>query len=525
MNSAQQAVIYDCDAERASQVSVLLQQLGYQPMVIDHSAVVRTVLQACPGEQVLLIGDVSDAPDWAELGAVLRGPLCDVQVISYGSPYVANELGMVTGNQRILRLRFPFDSDSLATALHVPLVQSEQDTGHVSMPTGTSPAVREVNRLIKQVAAHGSSVLILGESGTGKELVAHAIHDASPRRQRPFVAINCGAIPSELLESELFGHEKGSFTGAVSARKGRFEIAEGGTLFLDEIGDMSMTMQVKLLRVLQERVFERVGSHAPIRCNVRIIAATHRNLEESIVKGSFREDLFYRLNVFPIEMPPLRARVEDLPMLVRDFSALNAANGRARIQLQPRVLSALMGYGWPGNVRELGNLIERLSILCPQGRVDMSDLPARYRPKDWTPDQDAQLMFGSLQMASPELQDMVPATTASAAVHLPADNLQATMLEPEIDMVEEEGVLPDEQALLMMSGMDDASGNLAELPNQGLDLRSHLYDIERALIRQAMDRAGGTVAHAARLLQLRRTTLVEKLRKFEMIDERVASEV
>ncbi|MGE0115378.1 MAG: sigma-54 interaction domain-containing protein [Steroidobacteraceae bacterium] len=510
MSSTQQAVVYDCDAERASQVGLLLKQLGYQPMVIDHSALVRTVLQASSGEQVLMIGDVSDAPDWAELGTVLRGPLCDVQVISYGSPYVADELGAATGAQRVLRLRFPFDADSLAAALHVPLVQSEQDTGHVSMPTGTSPAVREVNRLIKQVAAHGSSVLILGESGTGKELVAHAIHDASPRRQRPFVAINCGAIPSELLESELFGHEKGSFTGAVSARKGRFEIAEGGTLFLDEIGDMSMTMQVKLLRVLQERVFERVGSHSPIRCNVRIIAATHRNLEESISKGSFREDLFYRLNVFPIEMPPLRARVEDLPMLVRDFAAMNAANGRARIQLQPRVMDALMNYSWPGNVRELGNLIERLSILCPQGRVEVSDLPARYRPKDWTPDQEAQLIFGSLQspvQQSDELPESAAMTEATAASH------------------EDEGVLPDEQALLIMAGDHGSDGSLAELPVHGLDLRSHLYDIERALIRQAMDRAGGTVAHAARLLQLRRTTLVEKLRKFEMIDDRVASEV
>jgi sigma-54 dependent transcriptional regulator, flagellar regulatory protein len=502
MNSTQQAVVYDCDAERASQVGLLLQQLGYQPMVIDHSALVRTVLQASVGEQVLLIGDVSDAPDWAELGAMLRGPLCDVQVISYGSPYVANELGGVTGTQRVLRLRFPFDSSSLAGALHVPLVQSEQDTSHVSMPTGTSAAVREVNRLIKQVAAHGSSVLILGESGTGKELVAHAIHDASPRRQRPFVAINCGAIPSELLESELFGHEKGSFTGAVSARKGRFEIAEGGTLFLDEIGDMSMTMQVKLLRVLQERVFERVGSHAPIRCNVRIVAATHRNLEDSILKGSFREDLFYRLNVFPIEMPPLRARLEDLPMLVRDFAALNAASGRARVQLQPRVMGALTSYSWPGNVRELGNLIERLSILCPQGCVDVGDLPARYRPKDWIPDQDTQLMFGSLQL--------------QGDAGLQASTVQAT---------EDEGVLADEQALLMISGDDGDAGRLAELPAHGLDLRSHLYDIERTLIRQAMDRAGGTVAHAARLLQLRRTTLVEKLRKFEMIDERMASEV
>ena len=188
-------------------------------------------------------------------------------------------------------------------------------------PTGTSAAIREVIALIRQVAAHDSTVLVLGESGTGKEVAARAIHDLSPRRKRPFVAVNCGAIPAELLESELFGHEKGSFTGAIAARKGRFEIAEGGTLFLDEIGDMSPPMQVKLLRVLQERVFERVGNHVPIRCNVRIIAATHRNLEESIARGTFREDLFHRLNVFPIEMPPLRARIEDLPLLVRDFVA------------------------------------------------------------------------------------------------------------------------------------------------------------------------------------------------------------
>jgi sigma-54 specific flagellar transcriptional regulator A len=510
MNSTQQAVVYDCDAERASQVALLLQQLGYQPMVIDHSAVVRTVLQSSHGDQVLLIGDVSDAPDWQELGAVLRGPLCDVQVISYGSPYVANELGAVAGAQRILRLRFPFDTNSLAAALHVPMVQSEQDTSHVSMPTGSSHAVREVNRLIKQVAAHGSSVLILGESGTGKELVARAIHDASPRRQRPFVAINCGAIPSELLESELFGHEKGSFTGAVSARKGRFEIAEGGTLFLDEIGDMSITMQVKLLRVLQERVFERIGGHSPIRANVRIVAATHRNLEEAIIKGSFREDLFYRLNVFPIEMPPLRARLEDLPLLVRDFAALNAANGRARIQLQPRVMDALVNYQWPGNVRELANLIERLSILCPQGRVDLGDLPARYRPRDWSPEADTQLIFGALQLHAQDHVDAESQPDAESLIEARAND--------------EEGVLPDEQALLVI-GSDDSNEKLVQLPRNGLDLRSHLYDIERNLIRQAMDRSGGTVAHAARLLQLRRTTLVEKLRKFEMIDDRMASEV
>ena len=191
----------------------------------------------------------------------------------------------------------------------------------VLLPTGTSPAIAAVNRLIQQVAPYDSTVLILGESGTGKEIAARAIHAASPRRLRPFVAVNCGAIPAELLESELFGHEKGSFTGAITARKGRFEIAEGGTLFLDEIGDMSLPMQVKLLRVLQERIYERVGSNSSSECDVRIIAATHRNLEESIVRGTFRGDLFYRLNVFPIEMPTLAARISDLPALIDAFIA------------------------------------------------------------------------------------------------------------------------------------------------------------------------------------------------------------
>src|SRR5687767_4297952 len=225
------------------------------------------------------------------------------------------------------------------------------DRTRARLPTGTSRAIRDVISLIRQVADHDSTVLILGESGTGKEVAARAVHDLSPRRQRPFVAVNCGAIPAELLESELFGHEKGAFTGAVTARKGRFEIAEGGTLFLDEIGDMSPTMQVKLLRVLQERVFERVGNHIPMRCNVRIIAATHRNLEESITRGTFREDLFHRLNVFPIEMPPLRSRIGDLPLLVRDFMAHNVSEGRGRVQLTPRALVALSRHRWPGNVR------------------------------------------------------------------------------------------------------------------------------------------------------------------------------
>jgi sigma-54 specific flagellar transcriptional regulator A len=362
----------------------------------------------------------------------------------------------------------------------------------IQLPTGESPAVAAVNRLIQQVAPYDSTVLILGESGTGKEIAARAIHAASPRRQRPFVAVNCGAIPAELLESELFGHEKGSFTGAITARKGRFEIAEGGTLFLDEIGDMSLPMQVKLLRVLQERIYERVGSNTSSECDVRIIAATHRNLEESIIKGTFRGDLFYRLNVFPIEMPTLSARIADLPALIDDFTAQAARRGRPRLQLLPETLSALANYPWPGNIRELSNLIERLAILCPERPVSVGDLPARYRPADWT----------APPLPAPAMTAEIPQLLAAMAGEEDA--------EAEAD---EEAALPPS---LWKSEEDTRAVTPTQLPANGVDLRAHLTLIERSLISQALERSGGTVAHAARLLSLRRTTLVEKLRKLGM---------
>ncbi len=350
----------------------------------------------------------------------------------------------------------------------------------VFLPTGSSPAVAAVNRLIQQVAPYDSTVLILGESGTGKEIAARAIHAASPRRQRPFVAVNCGAIPAELLESELFGHEKGSFTGAITTRKGRFEIAEGGTLFLDEIGDMSLPMQVKLLRVLQERIYERVGSNYSSECDVRIIAATHRNLEESIVRGTFRGDLFYRLNVFPIEMPTLASRIEDLPALIDSFIAQAAGRGRPRLRMLPETLEALAHYAWPGNIRELSNLIERLAILCPERPVGIGDLPARYRPADWVEPEPA-----------PVVEPLVPQLVETS------------------EEVEDDTVLP----AAVWNNEADAP---TRLPENGVDLRAHLTHIERSLISQALQRSGGTVAHAARLLSLRRTTLVEKLRKLGM---------
>ena len=395
----------------------------------------------------------------------------------------------------------------------LPSSSIEADERRARMPTGVSVPLRDVIGLIRQVAGYDSTVLVLGESGTGKEVAARAIHDLSPRRNRPFVAVNCGAIPADLLESELFGHEKGAFTGAVSSRKGRFEIAEGGTLFLDEIGDMSPAMQVKLLRVLQERVFERVGNHVPTRCNVRIIAATHRNLEDAMERGAFREDLFHRLNVFPLEMPALRSRVEDLPLLVREFIASNAAEGRGPLQLSQRALGALALCPWTGNVRELANLIERLSIVCAGRVVDVADLPVKYRPPlDWT-----------LEMK---------ALDSSLCVSALDDPSQAIAVEQQATALDEQDVFSVLESRPLETNTSEPTSSiaclgadsLAILPDEGLDLREHLLAIERRLIEQALERSHGTVAHAARLLNLRRTTLVEKLRKLGIVGGDVTPE-
>jgi len=327
-------------------------------------------------------------------------------------------------------------------------------------PTGNSPEVIELRRLIAQVAGFDTTVLILGESGTGKEVTARAIHQQSARRDRPFVAINCGAIPADLLESELFGHEKGAFTGALTARKGRFELAEGGTLFLDEIGDMSLPMQVKLLRVLQERCYERVGGNQTLRCDVRVIAATHRHLEKRIAEGKFREDLYYRLNVFPVLLPPLRERYSDLPLLIHSLAAQLERSGRGQVHFTDEAIQALSSYNWPGNIRELGNVIERLAVLYPGQQIRVQDLPQRYRGE-------------------------LPAATTD---HNPSMDSKPPMLTP-----------PPQPSFT--------------LPANGMNLREHISRIESALIHQALERSHGVVTHAAQLLGLRRTTLVEKLRK------------
>lgn len=291
---------------------------------------------------------------------------------------------------RIIRvLEEPLTYQHMLNALHICQAYQENhaevDNQGPNRPVplfrslvGVSPAIREVQKLIDQVAKTDANVLILGESGTGKEVAARNIHARSNRYGKPFVPINCGAIPADLLESELFGHEKGAFTGAVAKRTGRFEAAHNGTLFLDEIGDMPLPMQVKLLRVLQERSFERVGSGQTINIDVRVIAATHRDLEQHIAQGAFREDLYYRLNVFPIEMPALRARIEDLPLLLNELIARINSQQRGNLAFAPEAISQLGDYHWPGNVRELANLVERLVILYPDATILKEHLPKKF---------------------------------------------------------------------------------------------------------------------------------------------------
>ena len=329
-----------------------------------------------------------------------------------------------------------------------------------------------------QVAKTDATVIILGESGTGKEVVAQCLHSLSSRSSNTFVPINCGAIPAELLESELFGHEKGAFTGAITARKGRFEMAEKGSIFLDEIGDMPLPMQVKLLRVLQERIYERVGGNKSFTADVRVIAATHRNLEQSIADGLFREDLYYRLNVFPIEIPSLKERVEDIPELLAFM--LNKIKGMNREipKLSERAMIALQQYSWPGNVRELGNLAERLSILFPTLPVDYEDLPEKY------------------QVEISENATLIKSTEKS------------------FDVFQESG-LPTEK-IELVSDKTEAVNGLPSSLDDGLDLKSYLIDVEVQLIQKALVQTQGNVSQAAKLLQTNRTTLVEKIRKFNL---------
>ncbi|MBN1828928.1 MAG: sigma-54-dependent Fis family transcriptional regulator [Deltaproteobacteria bacterium] len=313
---------------------------------------------------------------------------------------------------------------------------------------GFSDAMKDVFETIRKVSSSDSTVLIYGESGTGKELVARALHFNSDRRNRQLITVNCGAIPEDLLESEFFGHEKGAFTGAIRSKMGRFELAQGGTIFLDEIGDMSPSLQVKVLRVIQEKQFERIGGTKTIETDVRIIAATHQNLEKAVEEKKFREDLFYRINVIPIHVPPLRDHRVDIPPLINHFLKKFNRLKKKNVQgVSPEAMRLFINYRWPGNVRELQNVVEMLVVLKEQGFIEQADLPKKIHGIE--------------------------------------------------------------------SGKNDRDFAL-EVNDEGINLNEEVSRFEKMLIEKALAKSGGVKNKAAQFLRLNRTTLVEKLKRYNI---------
>lgn len=461
-------LVIDDDDVRRNEFSTVMDFIDYADLeFLSHADWDKDDKSNTP--DVLVIGgDCLDIePFLKKIEAIKAAYSTDIPILLFKPielPLASNFSNIVLGT-----INTPIKFKQLHQALHMSDVYlkslEESSSSSSSMLfrslVGNSRSIRSVRKLIEQVANSDANVLILGESGTGKEVVARNLHYNSDRRDKPFVPVNCGAIPPDLLESELFGHEKGAFTGAISSRLGRFEMAKGGTLFLDEIGDMPLAMQVKLLRVLQERIFERVGSNKSITADIRVIAATHHDLESEITNGRFREDLYYRLNVFPIDMPPLRERVEDIPLLVNELITRMEHEQRGSVRFTTTATAALCEYPWTGNVRELSNLIERLVIMFPYGVVDVRDLPHKYRGTATTAD----------------LRDVSD------------DKQSATVSSTQVD-------------------------EAFRIPQDGFDLKEHLINLEYSLIKQALDDSDGVVAHAAKRLQMRRTTLVEKMRKY-----------
>ena len=371
---------------------------------------------------------------------------------------------------------------------------------------GLSPSIVALRELIKLLGPSDSTVLIVGESGTGKELVANALHECSGRAAGPFVPVNCGAIPKDLLESELFGHKRGSFTGAISDRKGRFQLADKGTLFLDEIGDMSMDLQVKLLRVLQERTVDPVGSIGSIPIDVRVVAATHQNIEALIDEGRFRKDLYYRLNIMPIEIGPLAERAEDIPVLIEHFSRQQAKALQAPISISPESMRLLLAYDWPGNVRELSNLVDRYTALYAQQEVDLHKVPASMVPSGLR-----KLMQSHESQNRTLGEDEFSRRVARKLDHVVTPLVGTSARNAEgIDIPSRDSSIDEIQRVINL-----AQGG-PDFPDEGVELKQHLLEIEQRLIKEALSKAQGNVSKTARLLSLRRTTLIEKINKYGM---------
>jgi len=457
MHANSSILIADSDVKTRDLVSAFLTYQGYNIACLEHNAPFFDTVKKQNID--IVITDIahlnSIAPDFLDRAAAVN-PL--LVLIAYGN---SGDGTKIDSCENVFTLPKPLNLDELESlvmrareyqtmkTLDAAIGDDDQhQTLSLSM-IGKSAPMRDLFGMITKVAASNATVLIQGESGTGKELAARAIHQLSTRNRNNFIPVNCAAIPDDLLESELFGHVKGSFTGAYANRAGRFEMADKGTLFLDEIGDMKANLQVKLLRVLQNREFEPVGASKSQKVDVRIVAATNKNLEEQVAKRDFREDLYYRLSVIPITIPPLRERREDIPLLVHTFLARFNSDKRNVLKgFSREAMELLCSYDWPGNVRELENLVERLVILKGSGFITPEDLPEKY-------------LSGKLASLPP-------------------------VAEQQSDI---------------------------QLPEGGICINSAVDEFENRLIMQALNRTGGNKKEAALLLNLKRTTLIEKLKK------------
>lgn len=454
-NRVAQILLVEDELDVRDSIKAQLEGEGHQVVETESGSEALTLAESSQFDIVLtdvMIPDINGIELVQRINQLPNHPVTIVMT-GYGSVEMAVK-AIKAGAFDFLSKPFSVDilSATVASALRVKNLQDEYVElkktvkGQFSLGKliSSSQVMKEVFRLIDCVADTDSTVLILGESGTGKELIAQTIHCHSTRRRGNLIPVNCGAIPEALLESELFGHEKGAFTGAVASRVGRFELATGGTIFLDEIGDLSPPLQVKLLRVLQERTFERVGGTRTYKSDARVIAATNQDLETLVAAKQFREDLFYRLNVVPVLVPPLRQRVEDIPLLLQHFIEMFNERRKAEITgVTDEAMGLLCEYSWPGNVRELGNIVERIAILKRRGLIEPEDLPEKIR--------------------------RLPPT------HLPT--------------------MP------------------AAIPVGGVDLSRAVEEFENRLILEALERTNWVKSKAARLLQINRTTLIEKLKK------------
>ncbi len=488
------------DLEHAVRVNAQLEAAGFETTLTSSLDDVRHAVQRRDPDCIILTGGLHDAPA--------------VHLIALAHDRAVSTLGMVeatepdaTGLARRLGLTAwivkPADPDEVVAT--VRRVIERRKLQHRTGIIGESPAIQEVLVKIEQMAPVTATVLIEGESGTGKELVARGIHDLSQRRGKPFIAVNCAALPDTLLESELFGHEKGSFTGATERRLGRFELADTGTILLDEVGEMPPATQVKLLRVLEDRTFFRVGGVQPIRVDVRVIAATNKPLKQAVSVGEFRDDLFYRLNVLHVDLPPLRERRGDIPILVRRFIAeFAAAHERQFRGITPEALQILVNAEWPGNVRQLRNLVESMVVLAPEGEIRADDIPADIRehgtrlpvrvlgPGRDVPGRELEFIFRSLVELKLQVEDL------------------RRRLEDRPQRVE---VIEVGQGAPVTSIDAETTSDANVLYRRGMSMA----DVERATIEAALRETKGNRRKAAEILGIGERTLYRKLKEYALV--------